>query len=83
MISSSAGRGGGAGLRFTFALGGGKTEVTVEGDVANGMWHTVEVEYFNRVSLLQKLVYCLCPDKLKNTKYRNYVNWCIRLEFIT
>ncbi|CAH2107056.1 unnamed protein product [Euphydryas editha] len=52
VISSNAGRGGGAGLRFTFSLGGGRTEVTVEGDVANGMWHTVEVEYFNRTATM-------------------------------
>ncbi|CAH2211012.1 jg512, partial [Pararge aegeria aegeria] len=48
IISSGAGADGGPGIRFTFALGGGKTEVTVEGDIADGVWHTVEVEYFNR-----------------------------------
>ncbi|CAK1552868.1 unnamed protein product [Leptosia nina] len=51
VISSGAGRGG-AGLRFTFALGGGKTEVTVEGDVADGAWHSVEVEYYNRTATM-------------------------------
>ncbi|XP_026490100.2 protocadherin-like wing polarity protein stan isoform X1 [Vanessa tameamea] len=52
VISSDAGRSGGPGLRFTFALGGAKTEVTVEGDVADGMWHTVEIEYFNRTATM-------------------------------
>ncbi|XP_050342751.1 protocadherin-like wing polarity protein stan [Nymphalis io] len=52
VISSNAGRSGGPGLRFTFALGGTKTEVTVEGDVADGMWHTVEIEYFNRTATM-------------------------------
>lgn len=51
IISSGAGRDGGGGVRFTFALGGGKLEVTVAGNVADGMWHTVDVEYYNRVSV--------------------------------
>ncbi|XP_045488378.1 protocadherin-like wing polarity protein stan isoform X3 [Pieris rapae] len=51
VISSGAGRGG-PGLRFSFALGGGKSEVTVEGDVADGVWHSVEVEYYNRTATL-------------------------------
>ncbi|XP_063379045.1 protocadherin-like wing polarity protein stan [Cydia fagiglandana] len=52
LINSGAGRAGGAGVRFTFALGGGKAEVTVAGEVADGMWHTVEVDYFNRTATL-------------------------------
>lgn len=52
MISSGAGRDGGEGVRFTFALGGGRAEVTVPGRVADGLWHTVEIEYYNRVSLV-------------------------------
>ncbi|KAI8429178.1 hypothetical protein MSG28_007715 [Choristoneura fumiferana] len=51
-VSSGAGRDGGPGVRFTFALGGGKTEVTVAGDVADGSWHTVEVDYFNRTATI-------------------------------
>ncbi|CAF4901464.1 unnamed protein product [Pieris macdunnoughi] len=51
VISSGAGRGG-SGLRFSFALGGGRSEVTVEGDVADGVWHSVEVEYYNRTATL-------------------------------
>ncbi|OWR45133.1 cadherin [Danaus plexippus plexippus] len=51
VISSEAGRGG-SGLRFSFGLGGGRTEVTVEGDVADGEWHTVEIEYFNRTATI-------------------------------
>ncbi|KAG7299925.1 hypothetical protein JYU34_016950 [Plutella xylostella] len=52
LISSGAGRGGGAGLRFSFSLGGASTSVTVEADVASGEWHTVHVDYFNRVRIL-------------------------------
>ncbi|XP_037874856.1 protocadherin-like wing polarity protein stan [Bombyx mori] len=48
LVSSEAGRGGGPGLRFSFSLGGGKSEITVEGNVGDGSWHTVEIEYFNR-----------------------------------
>ncbi|KAI5643828.1 cadherin domain-containing protein [Phthorimaea operculella] len=52
IINSGAGRHNGPGIRFTFALGGAKTEVTVEGKVADGNWHTVEVEYFNRTATM-------------------------------
>ncbi|XP_013196318.2 protocadherin-like wing polarity protein stan [Amyelois transitella] len=52
MISTGAGAVGRAGVRFTFALGGTKTEVTVAADVADGMWHTVEVDYFNRTATM-------------------------------
>ncbi|KAL0891925.1 hypothetical protein ABMA27_015170 [Loxostege sticticalis] len=52
LISTGAGREGGAGLRFTFALGGGKTELTVAANVADGMWHSVEVQYLNRTATM-------------------------------
>ncbi|RVE52505.1 hypothetical protein evm_002899 [Chilo suppressalis] len=52
LISAGAGKGSGAGLRFTFALGGAKTELTVAADVADGMWHTVEIEYLNRTATI-------------------------------
>ncbi|XP_026328508.1 protocadherin-like wing polarity protein stan isoform X2 [Hyposmocoma kahamanoa] len=52
VVSSGAGHNGGAGLRFTFGLGGAKTEVTVAGDVADGLWHSVDVEYFNRTATI-------------------------------
>ncbi|XP_050681661.1 protocadherin-like wing polarity protein stan isoform X2 [Leptidea sinapis] len=39
-------------VRFTFALGGTKSEVTVQGDVADGMWHSVELQYFNRTATM-------------------------------
>ncbi|XP_072940790.1 protocadherin-like wing polarity protein stan [Epargyreus clarus] len=52
VVGSGAGRAGGGGVRFTFALGGGRAEVTVAGDVADGDWHTVEVDYFNRTATL-------------------------------
>ncbi|KAF9822527.1 hypothetical protein SFRURICE_010278 [Spodoptera frugiperda] len=51
-ISTGAGAGGGAGLRFTFGLGGGKVDVTVAGNVADGNWHTVEIDYYNRTATL-------------------------------
>ncbi|GBP48921.1 Protocadherin-like wing polarity protein stan [Eumeta japonica] len=51
-VTSGAGRDGGPGLRFTFALGGGRTEVTVAGNVADGSWHAVEVNYFNRTATM-------------------------------
>ncbi|KAJ8731807.1 hypothetical protein PYW08_014537 [Mythimna loreyi] len=51
-ISTGAGISGGPGVRFTFALGGGKVDVTVAGDVADGAWHTVEIEYYNRTATL-------------------------------
>ncbi|XP_050557052.1 protocadherin-like wing polarity protein stan isoform X2 [Spodoptera frugiperda] len=51
-ISTGAGVGGGAGLRFTFGLGGGKVDVTVAGNVADGNWHTVEIDYYNRTATL-------------------------------
>lgn len=54
MVSSGAGHVGGAGLRFTFGLGGAKTEVTVAGDISDGLWHSADVEYFNRVSTHHK-----------------------------
>ncbi|KAJ2938245.1 hypothetical protein O0L34_g17587 [Tuta absoluta] len=52
IINSGAGRHNGPGIRFTFALGGAKTEVTVEGKVTDGNWHTIEVEYFNRTATM-------------------------------
>uniref|UniRef100_A0A2A4J5X8 Protocadherin-like wing polarity protein stan n=1 Tax=Heliothis virescens TaxID=7102 RepID=A0A2A4J5X8_HELVI len=51
-ISTGAGVAGGPGIRFTFALGGGKVDVTVAGYVADGSWHTVEIEYYNRTATL-------------------------------
>nr|XP_049702759.1 protocadherin-like wing polarity protein stan isoform X2 [Helicoverpa armigera] len=51
-ISTGAGVAGGPGIRFTFALGGGKVDVTVAGNVADGSWHTVEIEYYNRTATL-------------------------------
>lgn len=49
-ISSGAGVDGGPGIRFTFSLGGTKTETTVAGEVADAEWHTIEVYYYNRVN---------------------------------
>ncbi|KAJ0179731.1 hypothetical protein K1T71_004322 [Dendrolimus kikuchii] len=52
VISTGAGRHAGPGLRFSFGLGAGKSEVTVAGNIADGMWHTVEVEYYNRTATI-------------------------------
>ncbi|XP_013177867.1 PREDICTED: protocadherin-like wing polarity protein stan isoform X1 [Papilio xuthus] len=51
-VASDAGKGGGEGLRFSFALGGAKTEVTVAAHVADGAWHTVEIQYYNRTATM-------------------------------
>ncbi|XP_026739662.1 protocadherin-like wing polarity protein stan [Trichoplusia ni] len=48
----AGGGAGGAGVRFTFGLGGGKVDVTVAGNVADGNWHTVEIDYYNRTATL-------------------------------
>ncbi|XP_045493580.1 protocadherin-like wing polarity protein stan [Colias croceus] len=50
-VVSSVGRGG-TGLRFSFALGGARAEVTVEGNVADGEWHSVQVDYYNRTATM-------------------------------
>ncbi|XP_041976162.1 protocadherin-like wing polarity protein stan isoform X2 [Aricia agestis] len=51
LIRAGAGRGG-AGLRLSFALGGARADVTVQARLADGEWHSVEVDYFNRTATL-------------------------------
>ncbi|CAH2075509.1 unnamed protein product, partial [Iphiclides podalirius] len=51
-IATGAGRAGGEGLRFSFALGGARTDLTVAAHVADGAWHTVEIRYYNRTATM-------------------------------
>ncbi|XP_059052501.1 protocadherin-like wing polarity protein stan [Achroia grisella] len=52
LVSSGAGAAGGAGLRFSFSLGGARAEVTLAAHLSDGMWHTVQVDYYNRTATM-------------------------------
>ncbi len=71
-------------LQFSFSLGANLSHVLLEHphSLADGDWHTVTIDYFNRVSPFEKCYPLgICPTKGGKTKWGNETHF-VALEFL-